>query len=270
MKKQSEIIQGTEKEFINLFQKQCTSRNPWEVWQDIITAIACGISNAADRSEDHYEKREKEYVECARRLGGDEKVAEFLNVIVTALDRDSEQDFLGKMFMDLELGNHWKGQFFTPYSVCRLMAGITLKGAEDRIASEGYISICDPACGAGATLIAAANQLLVGGCNYQQHVIFAGQDIDRTVALMCFIQLSLLGCPGYIVIGDTLADPMVGHVLFPQETESQELWITPMFFSEAWTYRRLFHSIGGDRVKNKDHYIYFDFYEEEEHGRETA
>lgn len=37
-----------------------------------------------------------------------------------ALDQNQEQDFLGKMFMRLDLGNRSAGQFFTPYHVCEL------------------------------------------------------------------------------------------------------------------------------------------------------
>lgn len=41
-----------------------------------------------------------------------------------ALDQNQEQDFLGKMFMRLDLGNRSAGQFFTPYHVCELMAEV--------------------------------------------------------------------------------------------------------------------------------------------------
>lgn len=33
-KKQSEILQGTEKEFLDVFKQMCYSRSPWEVWAD--------------------------------------------------------------------------------------------------------------------------------------------------------------------------------------------------------------------------------------------
>ena len=40
--------------------------------------------------------------------------------------------------------------------------------------------------------------------NYQQNAYFVAQDIDPLVAKMCYIQLSLLGCPGVVIIGNTL------------------------------------------------------------------
>ena len=114
--------------------------------------------------------------------------------------------------MELELGNHWKGQFFTPYCVCKMMSEITVGDVDRQIEENGYISICDPACGAGATLIAAVNSMRNAKHNFQNHVLFVGQDIDRIVGMMCYIQLSLLGCAGYICIGNTITNPLVGHV----------------------------------------------------------
>ena len=174
--------------------------------------------------------------------------------------------------MELELGNHWKGQFFTPYCVCKMMSEITVEDVDRQIEEKGYISICDPACGAGATLIAAVNSMRNAKHNFQNHVLFVGQDIDRIVGMMCYIQLSLLGCAGYICIGNTITNPLVGHVLFPQEMEGQELWITPMFQSNVWAWRRLFHSLGSlggsadtkQTIEKEHYYMFFDFEKKEE------
>ena len=231
MKKRSEVLQGTEKEFLQVFRQLCTARSPWEVWADLMSMIACSISNAVDRTPEHFERREKEYMSCLERMGSNELLSQLFGIIVTALENEPEQDFLGKMYMNLELGNHWKGQFFTPYNVCKMMSEITCGDADRRIEEQGYISINDPACGAGATLIAAVNSLKNGKHNFQNHVLFVGQDIDRIVGMMCYIQLSLLGCAGYISIGNSLTNPLTGDVLFPQEREGQELWFMPMFGS---------------------------------------
>ena len=45
---------------------------------------------------------------------------------VMALEENPEQDFLGGIFMELNLGNGSNGQFFTPYHVCDLMAKIAM------------------------------------------------------------------------------------------------------------------------------------------------
>lgn len=116
-------------------------------------------------------------------------------------------------------------------------------------------------------MIAAANTMKDANHNFQNHVLFVGQDIDRITGMMCYIQLSLLGCAGYVCIANTITNPLTGHVLFPQEMEAQELWYTPMFQSQIWAFRRLFHSLSvrsgtetALKTVEKEHfYMFFDF-----------
>lgn len=138
--------------------------------------------------------------------------------------------------MNLGLGNDAGGQFFTPYDVCLAMAEMTmdpdyLKG---KIEESGYITINDPACGAGATLIAAADIMQKYKINFQQSALFIAQDIDFTTALMCYVQLSLLGCAGYVRIGNTLTDPMTGSILHGGNND-EHTWFTPMWYHERWS-----------------------------------
>lgn len=83
------------------------------MWADLISMIACTLANSTDPDKEgaRYLDREREYRQCAERLGGVDKPALCMSVIVEALERNPEQDFLGELFMELELGNHWKGQF---------------------------------------------------------------------------------------------------------------------------------------------------------------
>lgn len=236
-------IQGDSKEFLKVFNTLCYSRHVWEVWADVITVMACSIANAVDKSKERHESREKEFERCIKRLGGVEKPGQLFAILVEAMERNPDQDFLGALYMNLELGNHWKGQFFTPYNICRLMAEMTMGDCRPKIDKEGWISICDPCIGGGAMMIAAANAARRQNVNYQNHVLFVGQDIDRVVAMMAYIQISLLECPGYIVVGDSLTNPIVGSVLMPIEKPEQEFWYTPIYFSQVWHYRRIFANI---------------------------
>lgn len=233
-------IQGDSKEFLKIFNELCYSRHAWEVWADVITVMACSIANAVDWEPKRHESRESEYKSCIKNLGGVEKPAQLFGIVVEALERNPDQDFLGALYMNLNLGSHWKGQFFTPYNVSRCMAEITIGNCKEQVDKQGWISVCDPCVGGGAMLIAAANVMRRQKVNYNNHVMFVGQDIDRIVGMMAYIQMSLLGCPGYVVIGDSLVNPVVGSPLQPTEKEGQEFWYTPLYFSEVWHYRRLF------------------------------
>lgn len=231
------------KEFMKIFRELCYSRQPWEVWADVINVMACSIANATDRASKRYDSREKEYAECIKRLKGVERPAQLFAIVVDALEMNADQDFLGSLYMELELGNHWKGQFFTPYNICRLMAEMTMGDCKAQIDKQGWISICDPCVGGGAMIIAAANTLRRQKVNYQNHVLFVGQDIDRVVAMMAYVQISLLGCPGYIVVGNSLSNPIIGSALMPAEQEGQEFWYTPFYCSQVWHFRRAFSAM---------------------------
>lgn len=224
--------------FIKLYRELTYRWTPWEVWQDFITVYACSISNAVDKS--HFDEREDLYLRRIQKYNKKEQeiFPQLAAEVVLALDNNPEQDFLGKIFMELNLSNESGGQFFTPYSVCQMMAELTTGNVTSQIEEQGYITINDCACGAGATLIAgiheARRRLEKVGFNWQNHVLVVAQDIDYTTALMCYIQLSLLGAAAYIKIGNTLTEPMHSNDTL------ENYWFTPMYFSGVWSVRRLF------------------------------
>ncbi len=226
-----------QKRFVDTFQRLTYKQQSWQVWSDFILMSACAISNGVDKTR--FEEREKAYLDTFGRYEAKEQriFSELLAVMVEALDVNPEQDFLGDLFMQLGLGNHWKGQFFTPYSLCRAIGEMQAGDLKAVIERKGYISVNDPACGAGALLIAFANAARSKGVNYQNHVLFVAQDIDQTAALMCYIQLSLLGCPGYVVIGDTLSQPATDNLA------GRDVWYTPLYYSEVWHWRRTFKKL---------------------------
>ena len=228
-----------QQEMEKLFNRMCGKHSPYEVWQDMVWMIATSISNAVDKR--YFDQREERYMHTAKKYSKEEIDAfpKFFNHIVMGMEEDPDCDFLGELYMGLNLGNQKQGQFFTPYSLCRMMAEVTMDESllQEQIEKNGWVSIDDPACGAGATLVAAANILRARQINYQTQALFIGQDVDTTVALMCYIQLSLLGCPGYVIIGDTLSEPPTGPALFGEDSE--RCWYTPMYFTDCWTLRRL-------------------------------
>lgn len=213
----------------------------WEIWQDFITMSAISIANTVDAR--HREARERVYLERAKKYSSEglEAVATMLASVIAGMEANPDQDFLGEMYMGLNLGNDHAGQFFTPYHICHLMAEMQIgEGLEAQIEREGWISVNDPCCGGGALLLAFANVCREHGINYQTSVLFVAQDIDPTVAMMCYIQLSLMGCAGYVKIGNSLTDPPTcygDNVLFPVGDEN--IWFTPMFFRNVWQYRRI-------------------------------
>lgn len=242
MKSIARHVRGeTQKELARLFDRLAQRHSRWEVWADFVYMTAATLSNAVDKA--HFAPREQDYLTMTKKYGKGEleAVAEMFALIVTGMDENPDQDFLGELFMSLDLGNQYKGQFFTPYDVCRMMAQMTgTNGLKAKIEQQGWVSVNDCACGAGALLVAFANECTRQGINYQTSVLFTAQDIDLTAGLMCYIQLSLLGCPGYVVIGNTLTEPSLsldGRGLIPQDKGN--VWYTPFYFRDVWHWRRV-------------------------------
>ena len=227
------------REFLKVFHELTYRWRPIEIWQDFIVMTACAISNSIDKL--NYEGREKTYMRIITKYNEKERMLfpELVAAIVDELERNPNQDLLGRLYMELELGNKNTGQFFTPYCVCEAMAEISSDKLINDIEEKGYVTVNDPACGAGATLIAEIHsierKLKDTNLNWQNHVLVYAQDIDYSVAMMCYIQLSLLGVAAYIKIGDTLSDPITN------KESLKNIWTTPMLKSPIWTMRRIIH-----------------------------
>lgn len=230
-----------EKEFLKTFKSLTYRNRGWDVWNDFIIMAACSLSNPVDKM--HYEEREARYLHVIKKYTKEEqgKFPTLFAHTVMALELNPEQDFLGKLYTQLGLQDEGRKQHFTPYNVCQLMAEISMTNIVKQVRENGYVTLNDPCCGAGATLIAginyAKNSLEKACLNFQNHILVTAQDIDETVALMCYIQLSLLGVAGYIKVGNTLTNPMVSN------DSPENYWFTPMYFSDVWAMRRHIHQM---------------------------
>lgn len=247
------------KRFLNGFKILTRSRNMYEVWSDAMYLFATGIANPTilplkkmEQFNNVWNEREQEYLRIINKYSKKEQklFTQMFAMLVNELEKNPNQDLLGEIYMMAGISSKDKGQFFTPYNLCDCMSRLVFdrKKLGKQVHKEGYASICDPSCGAGATLIASINicREMFKKYNFQNHVMFVGQDIDRTVANMCYIQLSLQGVAGYVIIGNTLTEPII--------TDLHRIWFTPMWFSDVWTMRRLFHEqdILGREIKRKD------------------
>lgn len=188
--------------YVNVFIKELQSLGAKydlaRVYDDFIYMCACSLANPT--KQPFSVDRENEYLKCISKYSTDEQASfsKMFSWVILALEENPEQDFLGKILNKLHLCSSSLGQVFTPYNVSELMASVVL---EQSIVKENS-SICDPCCGTGAMLIAARN--IISKQRQASKFFIVGIEIDYSVGLSAFVQLSLLGAKGYVQIGDSM------------------------------------------------------------------
>ena len=169
---------------------------------------------------------EKRFLEILKQYNKkDENLfSDLLRITIDAL-QVKPHDFLGECFHALNLHNHFKGQFFTPYHISNFMAEITLANVREHVEKHSYVSLSEPACGAGAMVIAAAEVIKKHKLNPVNSLWVVAQDIDFKCCCMAYIQMTLLAIPGVVIWGNTLAN------------EKKEHWITSGYYLYPWAIR---------------------------------
>lgn len=144
--------------------------------------------------------------------------------LVMAME-DNFDDVLGKTFMTLEIGDKWKGQFFTPGCLAHMMATMTLTGFEEKIREQGFITLMEPAVGGGVTVLACAQAMREAGFNYQRQLHVTAVDVDLTCVHMAYVQFALHHIPAVVVHGNSLSLEEWSH------------WYTPAHILDGWNAR---------------------------------
>ena len=117
-----------------------------------------------------------------------------LATLLTLIGDGSENfaDPLGELYQQAISSGH-NGQFWTPEHMCDMMATITIgKTLEDNQ------TICDPTCGSGRMLLAAAK--------INRKALFYGADLDITCCKMTLVNMLLNSLQGEVAHMNTLSN----------------------------------------------------------------
>lgn len=171
------------------------THRPADVFNAFCKVAACALSAGF---------REEEYAEEIKRWpsGASDIFAEALAALIVDMEDHPFRDRLGPAYMELlsTSAAQWGGEFHTPAEVCELMAQMMI--ADQPPPTEGPIKLCEPACGAGAQILAAAHA--IGPENVRRLRVLA-VDVARTACDMCFINTTLWGIPTVVIHGNTLS-----------------------------------------------------------------
>lgn len=158
------------------------------------------------------------------------KYDKLFSITVEALE-SQHQDFLGELFGSYNMGNSYRGQFFTPYNVSLMMAQMTLGDLKPQIEEKGFLRISEPASGAGCMIIAVSDVFLNQGCNPSTDMYVEMIDVDELAFLMSYIQISLYGIAAKVIHGNAITREMY-----------RELF-TPVYFLNNWAGRIAFRDL---------------------------
>lgn len=212
------------KNIIKLMQENSYRHPLYDVFRDFTEMAALAVSNSVDLANKG--QREERYMAVVKKYSSEEasRFPKMLGELTSALELQPG-DVLGEVFSELDLTDSSRGQFFTPYDVCKMMAQMQVGTGEDiraRIKERGFVTVSEPACGAGAMVVAMADAMHQLGINYQQHMHVTAVDIDPRAVHMAYLQFSLLGIPAVVILGNALT------------LEEHEHWRTPLHMLGMW------------------------------------
>lgn len=216
------IMADHKKQFLSLFSETARYHHRHKVFRDFITMASVSIHNSICFDE----MLEREYMEIVRQYEAKdaERMTMLLAEVVLGLEAEVG-DFLGSLYMQLELGESSRGQFFTPFCISRMMAEIQLGDIENILTEKPFVTVYEPACGSAGMLLAIAEVAKEKGFNPARHLWVSGTDIDPVASGMAYIQLSLMGVAGEVVTGNALSG------------ERRRVMYTPAHWLGNWSYR---------------------------------
>lgn len=197
--------------------------------------LARGDENLADEREDAYMQivgtyRNKDVVRGYPKL-----------MAIAMLGVDVGEDFLGSVAAELNVLDHRNGQYFTPMSVCMMMAQISMGAGEATqiVKDSGYIRIGEPCAGSGAMVIATKRVIEREGLDPLQHMLVHAVELNRLSYWMCYLQLTWAGIPALVEHGDSLR----------METFEREFTLPTLEFTKY--HDTLFETVSPDELRQE-------------------
>lgn len=214
------------KEFTTKLENLDRSKNIATVFKDFLTLCTCALAQPFYRSD----TLEQIYLDTIKAYTKEQanEFSQMLALLVSALE-NAFQDFLGKVYMSLKIGNSSNGQFFAPYCVSKMMSEINFIEVEENLKANDFITLSDPCCGSSGLIIAFAETMKNNNYNYQKQLFVEVIDIDEMCFMMSYIQLSLYGVPAKVMLGDSLG------------WKFQRVLYTPLYFVNGfeWKLKRM-------------------------------
>lgn len=219
------------KDFVKTMEALTRRHDHGKVFNDFLTVSICSYHKTNIQTQLRKKDQENEalYMGTIKKYEKEElsSFAKLLGLFNLAANDDPYSDILGQYFTEhVTMGAN--GQFFTPTSVCEMMA---LMQGEPRTI-EGK-SVADPACGSGRLLLAFAK--------HNPNNTFFATDSFNSCAKMATLNFFINGLRGEVAWMNTLSMEWYGgwHInngglgILPIDKEQSLIWSASPKTSES-------------------------------------
>lgn len=172
---------------------------------------------------------EERYLSVAKKYNSEELklFSQALAVMHQDYDKVSDtagvwDDILGRIFEEVNSKSNASnmGQFFTPKSICDLMAQM--------LKEDKKVTVADPTCGSSRNLIAHSRL----DPSNRLNCVYYGFDLDMRCCLMSVLNFLMYGMKGYVIHMNTLSMELYsGWRIWLPETG---MFVTPLSIAQCW------------------------------------
>lgn len=147
-------------------------------------------------------------------------VSLWCEMVAEEMEKGNALDLFGQLYEQMFLLKSKassNGQFFTPDSLCRLMASITDADVEERVSKRGFVMVNDPACGSARTLLAHFMAKTRKDHSLAGKYFYEAADIDLPTCKMAACNMMIHGMQGKVVCQDQLSLPTPTAIFYINE-----------------------------------------------------
>lgn len=142
-------------EILKILNSIVYNRSIREIYIDWVNMVGLSIANVSETNFNTFIEHEEQYKKIVDKYTPTdlEKFAKCVALLVELLENKID-DYLGKMYHELELHNKDLGQFFTPYGVSCAMSKMVINKVKE---SDKVITVYEPTCGVRVIIMIQAN-----------------------------------------------------------------------------------------------------------------
>lgn len=196
----------TVKTFIKKLSALESCKSPHDKFRDFLEMAYCAHAKPTAPNKERADALEDRYMQIVGTYRDKDAIRAYPELLaLVVLEIQKECDFLGAVAAELGALNSQQGQFFTPYEISRMMAEMLIGEKVTEIEEKGYITVDEPASGAGGMVLAFANTLRRRGYYPETQLFVRATDISAQCYWMTHLQLTWAGIPAQVIHGNSLS-----------------------------------------------------------------